>query len=101
MKSINSYIDDSIEIEGVPTISNTMQTAGKIHKTIISKTINLSKSLKEAHTKKFAGNKFSDDNDVCGKICENARNILLIPLGSRDRDILYDLRKEIATEKIR
>ena len=66
------------------------------------KTITLGQKKKEElQTKKISIRKISDDGDITSRICENARNVLQIPVGSRDRDVVYDIRKETVTENER
>ena len=99
LNSIDSYTDNYIEIETVSAISNIVQSEGKTKKI---KTITLGQKKKEElQTKKLSMRKISDDGDITSRICENARNVLQIPLGSRDRDVLYDIRKETVTENER
>ena len=99
LNSIDSYTDNYIEIESVSAISNIVQSEGKTKKI---KTITLGQKKKEElQTKKLSMRKISDDGDITSRICENARNVLQIPVGSRDRDVLYDIRKETVTENER
>ena len=94
----NDHSDDFFDLESVSSYSDTVAQPTvalkerKRNTNAISENKNKVKIKSKA--KKIKKRIDNDDNDdVCVRICDSAKNVLHISLGTRDKDVIYDIRK--------
>ena len=84
----SSDIDSDLDIDNSDTLDTASATSPSIPTVVKARAATFSAITDIGKPKRR-----SSDNRGCGKIVENVRGVLGVPLGIRDRDVLFDARK--------